>query len=88
MDQLRQSLLDAPIIEKGDYEYFVHPVSDGVPMLRPELLREIVIKIIRKADLEDIDKIVTPAAMVNAAQVTGILRARPPRYLRFSSPVL
>jgi len=63
MDQLRQSLLDAPIIEKGDYEYFVHPVSDGVPMLRPELLREIVIKIIRKADLEDIDKIVTPAAM-------------------------
>ncbi|MFB6201581.1 MAG: hypoxanthine/guanine phosphoribosyltransferase [Halorhabdus sp.] len=63
MDQLRQSLLDAPIIEKEGYEYFVHPVSDGVPMLRPELLREIVIKIIRKADLEDIDKIVTPAAM-------------------------
>ncbi|WP_251330760.1 hypoxanthine/guanine phosphoribosyltransferase [Haloplanus pelagicus] len=63
MDQLRQSLLDAPIIEKGEYEYFVHPVSDGVPMLRPELLREIVIKIIRKADLEDVDKIVTPAAM-------------------------
>ncbi|WP_423751356.1 hypoxanthine/guanine phosphoribosyltransferase [Salinirarus marinus] len=63
MDQLRQSLLDAPIIEKGDYQYFVHPISDGVPMLRPELLREIVIKIIRKADLEDIDKIVTPAAM-------------------------
>jgi len=63
MDQLRQSLLDAPIIVKGDYEYFVHPVSDGVPMLRPELLREIVIKIIRKADLENVDKIVTPAAM-------------------------
>ncbi|ELZ91504.1 adenine phosphoribosyltransferase [Haloferax mucosum ATCC BAA-1512] len=63
MDQLRQSLLDAPIIEKGDYEYFVHPISDGVPMLKPGLLREIVIRIIRKADLEDVDKIVTPAAM-------------------------
>jgi adenine phosphoribosyltransferase len=63
MDQLRQSLLDAPIIEKGDYEYFVHPISDGVPMLEPGLLREIVIRIIRKADLEDVDKIVTPAAM-------------------------
>ncbi|MFC6826157.1 hypoxanthine/guanine phosphoribosyltransferase [Halopelagius fulvigenes] len=63
MDQLRQSLLEAPIIEKGDYEYFVHPISDGVPMLKPELLREIVIKIIRKVDLEDVDKIVTPAAM-------------------------
>jgi adenine phosphoribosyltransferase len=63
MDQLRQSLLDAPIIEKGDYQYFVHPISDGVPMLEPGLLREIVIRIIRKADLEDVDKIVTPAAM-------------------------
>ncbi|MDR5672111.1 hypoxanthine/guanine phosphoribosyltransferase [Halalkaliarchaeum sp. AArc-GB] len=63
MDRLEQSLLDAPIIEKGDYQYFVHPISDGVPMLEPELLREIVIKIIRKAELEDVDKIVTPAAM-------------------------
>jgi adenine phosphoribosyltransferase len=63
MDRLRQSLLDAPIIEKGDYEYFVHPISDGVPMLRPELLREIVIRIIRKAEIENVDKIVTPAAM-------------------------
>ncbi len=63
MDQLKESLLDAPIIEKNGYHYFVHPISDGVPMLEPELLREIVIKIIRKADLEDVDKIVTPAAM-------------------------
>jgi adenine phosphoribosyltransferase len=63
MDRLRQSLLDAPIIEKDGYHYFVHPISDGVPMLEPELLREIVIKIIRKAELEDVDKIVTPAAM-------------------------
>ncbi len=63
MELLKQSLLDAPIIEKEGYHYFVHPISDGVPMLRPELLREIVIKIIRKAELENIDKIVTPAAM-------------------------
>jgi adenine phosphoribosyltransferase len=63
MDQLAQSLRDAPIIEKDGYHYFVHPISDGVPMLKPALLREIVIKIIRKANLEDVDKIVTPAAM-------------------------
>jgi Adenine/guanine phosphoribosyltransferases and related PRPP-binding proteins len=63
MDKLQQSLLEAPIIEKGDYEYFVHPVSDGVPVLRPELLREIVIKIIRKVEVDNVDKIVTPAAM-------------------------
>lgn len=63
MDQLRESLLETPVIEKEGYHYFVHPISDGVPMLRPELLREIVIRIIRKADLEGVDKIVAPEAM-------------------------
>ena len=63
MDQLKASLLEAPIIEKNGYHYFVHPISDGVPQLDPGLLREIVIRIIRKAELERVDKIVTPAAM-------------------------
>jgi len=54
LDKLEQSLLDAPIIEKEGYHYFVHPISDGVPMLRPELLREIVIEIIRKAELDEV----------------------------------
>ena len=63
MDRLKDSLLATPIIEKEGYHYFVHPISDGVPMVRPELLREIVIKLIRKAELEEVDKIVTPAAM-------------------------
>ncbi|MDR9432194.1 MAG: hypoxanthine/guanine phosphoribosyltransferase [Natronomonas sp.] len=63
MDQLQRSLLESPIVEKDGYHYFVHPISDGVPMLEPSLLREIVIKIIRKAQLVDVDKIVTPAAM-------------------------
>jgi adenine phosphoribosyltransferase len=63
MDQLVESLRETPVIQKGEYHYFVHPISDGVPMLEPSLLREVVIKIIRKADLEDIDKIVTPQAM-------------------------
>jgi len=63
MDRLRQSLLDTPITEKDGYQYFVHPISDGVPMLEPELLREITVRIIQEVDLEGVDKIVTPAAM-------------------------
>jgi len=63
MDRLRESLKTAPIVEKEGYHYFVHPVSDGVPMLRPELLREIVIGIVRKANLERVEKIVAPEAM-------------------------
>jgi adenine phosphoribosyltransferase len=63
MEKLTESLHEAPIVEKDGYHYFVHPISDGVPMLRPELMREIVIRIIRKANLEDVDKIVAPEAM-------------------------
>ncbi len=64
--RLRRSLLDAPVVEKekdGEvYEYFVHPITDGVPPLEPDLLREIVVGVVRKADL-DVDLILAPEAM-------------------------
>jgi adenine phosphoribosyltransferase len=64
MEKLRRSFDEAPIIEKADgYEYVVHPISNGVPMLRPELLREVVVGVTRVAELERVDKIVTPEAM-------------------------
>jgi adenine phosphoribosyltransferase len=63
MDRLQESLREAPIVEKEGYHYFVHPISDGVPMLEPRLLREIIVRIIRKGDLDDVDKIVAPEAM-------------------------
>jgi adenine phosphoribosyltransferase len=62
MQRLRESLHEVPIIDKGGYFYLVHPISNGVPMLEPELLREVVVGIIRRADL-DVDKIVAPEAM-------------------------
>jgi adenine phosphoribosyltransferase len=63
MDQLRASFDEVPIVEKEDgYQYVVHPISNGVPMLRPALLREVVVGVTRVADL-DVDKIVTPEAM-------------------------
>ncbi|NIB99066.1 hypoxanthine/guanine phosphoribosyltransferase [Halobacterium sp. R2-5] len=64
MERLRESFQRAPVIEKdGGYEYVVLPISNGVPMLDPALLREVVVGITRVADLEDVDKIVTPEAM-------------------------
>ena len=63
MNKLTESLLEAPIVEKEGYHYFVHPITDGVPSLEPDLLREIVVRIVRKADLEDVDKIIAPEAM-------------------------
>ncbi|ADJ14596.1 hypoxanthine/guanine phosphoribosyltransferase [Halalkalicoccus jeotgali] len=62
METLIASLDDAPIIDKDGYEYLVHPISNGVPMLDPALLREVVVELMQTAEL-DVDKIVTPEAM-------------------------
>jgi adenine phosphoribosyltransferase len=62
MELLHESLHEAPIVDKDGYHYLVHPISNGVPMLEPELLREVVVEVIRAADL-DVDKIVAPEAM-------------------------
>ena len=38
MDVLRESLANAPVIWKGDYPYFIHPITDGVPRLDAKVL--------------------------------------------------
>ena len=60
---LRKSLLDAPIVDKGGYSYFVHPLTDGIPAIEPALLREIVADVRRLVDFRDVDRIVTVEAM-------------------------
>jgi adenine phosphoribosyltransferase len=62
MERLRESLHDAPIIDKDGYDYLVHPISNGVPSLDPELLREVTVGVMRAAEM-DVDKIVAPEAM-------------------------
>ena len=59
---LHESLLSAPIVRRGDYYYFIHPVSDGVPQLRPELLEEITEHILGMLS-KNFDKILAIEAM-------------------------
>lgn len=63
MEQLRRSLKEAPVVERGEYQYFVHPVTDGLPQVEPALLREIATEITRRVDCSSVDKILTPEAM-------------------------
>ena len=62
LERLKKSLFEAPIFKRGEYNYFIHPITDGVPEVRPELIREVTGHIVRIADLE-VDKIVTVEAM-------------------------
>jgi adenine phosphoribosyltransferase len=63
MQRLPESIETAPLVDKDGYSYLVHPLSNCVPALDPALLRETVTRIVRTADLEGVDKIVTPEAM-------------------------
>lgn len=63
MDRLVRSLEAAPVVERGNYDYFVHPVTDGIPLVEAPLLREIAAAIRRLTDLDAVDKILTAEAM-------------------------
>ena len=62
LEEVIKSLEASPIVKKGDYNYFVNPISDGVPAMDPLMLRELSLAVHKYADL-DIDKIVAVEAM-------------------------
>jgi len=64
MKILRKSIEDAPVINKGNYQYVIHQLTDGIPEIKPNLLEEVttrMLEIIKKYG--NIDKIVTIEAM-------------------------
>ncbi len=61
-DLLEKSLKAAPIVNRGEYNYFIHPITDGVPYLEPALLNEVTDRIIAVAE-PGFDKILTIEAM-------------------------
>jgi len=63
LDRLRASLRDCPVVRFGDYEYFVHPITDGIPLGRPEVLDEVLTELARIGDWTRCDKIVTAESM-------------------------
>lgn len=62
LENIKKSLLEAPVVKKGDYDYFVHPLTDGIPLVEAEVMEEVADAIAKIADL-DVDKIVCVEAM-------------------------
>ena len=62
LEEVKKSLEASPIVKKGDYNYFVNPISDGVPAMDPKMLRELSLIVHKHADL-NVDKIVAVEAM-------------------------
>jgi adenine phosphoribosyltransferase len=63
IEHLIESLLNCPIVKKGEYNYFVHPITDGIPYIDPKVLREVAVGMIRLLDLKDVGYIVAAEAM-------------------------
>ena len=63
MKELRASLQAAPVIWKGDYPYFIHPITDGVPRMDPEVLNAITKLVVDRVDWNKIDMILGIEAM-------------------------
>ena len=63
LDRLVQTLETCPMVQRGDYNYFIHPITDGVPVVDPALLREVCSGMVKMLDLNNIDTIVVVEAM-------------------------
>ncbi len=61
---LKKSLKEAPIVKRGKYSYVIHPLTDGIPKIQPELLEEVTDNLACVLnDLKPFDRIVTMEAM-------------------------
>ena len=63
MKELRASLQAAPVIWKGDYPYFIHPITDGVPRMDPEVLNAITKLVVDRVNWSEVDMILGIEAM-------------------------
>jgi len=41
LETLKASLNGTPIVKRGEYDYMVHPITDGIPRVDPKLLDEV-----------------------------------------------
>jgi len=63
LEKLVESLETCPMVKRGEYNYFIHPITDGVPIVEPALLRDVCTAMIKVLDLKNVDKIVVVEAM-------------------------
>lgn len=61
LEKFKRSLETAPVVPMGDYNYVVHPITDGVPRIEPGMLNEIIDVMVE--GLPEFELIVTAEAM-------------------------
>jgi len=62
LEALKASVPQCAVVERGDYEYMVHPLTDGIPRVDPALLSEVADAMASMCN-KDCDVIVTVEAL-------------------------
>jgi len=83
LDRLVESLETCPMVKRGEYNYFIHPITDGVPLVEPALLRDVCSAMIKMIDWKDVDKIVVVEAMgIHIGAVLSVMTDIPMTVMR------
>lgn len=83
LEKLRASLASCPVVRFGDYEYFVHPITDGIPLGDPAVLDEVTDALAEAGDWSGCDKIVTAESMgFPLAAVLSLKTGKPYVFIR------
>ena len=71
------------MVKRGEYNYFIHPITDGVPIVDPALLREVCSAMLKVLDLNGVDKIVVVEAMgIHIGSVLSVMTDIPMNIVR------
>ncbi len=82
LNKLEKSMENCPVTEINGYYYFIHPVTDGLPLVEPELLEEVMNAVIEVGNL-DCDYILTAQSMGFPLATALSLKTRLPyKYIR------
>ena len=83
LERLRASLAGNPVVKFGDYNYFVHPITDGIPLGDPKVLDEVTDALVELGEWDRCDKIVTAESMgFPLAAVLSLKTGRPYVFIR------
>ncbi len=41
LDVLKETLAESKVVKRGEYDYMIHPITDGIPHVDPKLLNEV-----------------------------------------------
>lgn len=79
---LRESMENAVVMKRGKYSYFIHPLTDSIPPIEPELLKQVCRKVMELTDT-DVDYYVTMEAMgIHICAVLGQMTDTPFNIIR------